>query len=191
MTAPSGACDRTMTVPHQSPSPCSTAADLGFSGSAVTTSPTHPTRSCLSRRFCCSAHLVAALLAPLAACSSSASTGAPDTKVTPSAAEAAQGVDFVDRVPLGHGCGCGCAVRSFHGWRPGGTGGGRPPAFDAVAYKQRNAVERCVTPQAVARPSDAHRQARHRLASRTPPRSHPHLGPQMTEETEPSAGRVA
>jgi hypothetical protein len=87
MTAPSGACDRTMTVPHQSPSPCSTAADLGFSGSAVTTSPTHPTRSCLSRRFCCPAHLVAALLAPLAACSSSASTGAPDTKVTPSAAE--------------------------------------------------------------------------------------------------------
>lgn len=40
--------------------------------------------------------------------------------------KAAQGVDFVDRAALGHGC----ALRSFHGWRPGGDAGsgtGRDP----------------------------------------------------------------
>lgn len=57
-----------------------------------------------------------------------------------------------------------------------GSAGGRPPSFGAEAYKQRNAVERCVNRPA-ARPGDANGQARHRLSGRTPPRRDPHPGP--------------
>lgn len=56
-----------------------------------------------------------------------------------------------------------------------GRAGGRPPAFDAESYKQRNTVERCIN-----RLRQWHGLAMRtdKLAvGRTPPRRHPHLDP--------------
>ncbi|MFI2318371.1 hypothetical protein [Streptomyces sp. CB00072] len=59
--------------------------------------------------------------------------------------------------------------------------GGRPPAFDREAYKQRNTVERCIQQdQSVARSGDPLRQDRHRLPRRSSHRRHLHLVSQMT-----------
>ena len=56
------------------------------------------------------------------------------------------------------------------------SSGGRPPAFDAEAYKGRNVVERSLQrPQAVARPGHPLRQARPDLPRRRRPARHHHL----------------
>ncbi|WP_405680476.1 MULTISPECIES: DUF6221 family protein [unclassified Streptomyces] len=52
---------------------------------------------------------------------------------------------------------------------------GRPPGFGAEAYKQRNAVERCINPLELARPGHTMRQTRDRVPGPTPPCRHPHL----------------
>lgn len=57
-----------------------------------------------------------------------------------------------------------------------GSAGGRPPAFDAEAYRRRNTVERSFQrPQAVARHRNPLRQTRRHLPRRRRPTSHHHL----------------
>lgn len=69
-----------------------------------------------------------------------------------------------------------------------GSNGGRPPAFDREAYKQRNTVERVhQQAQAVARPGHPLRQDRHHLPRRTPHRRHLHLVSEMIRKKRPGA----
>lgn len=56
-----------------------------------------------------------------------------------------------------------------------GSHGGRPPAFDRDAYKQRNTVERCINKLKQWRGLATRYDNRHHLPGGTPPRGHLHL----------------
>ena len=69
--------------------------------------------------------------------------------------------------------------------------GGRPPAFDAGAYRNRNFVERSFAyVKAMARVSDEIRQARYHLPGGSRDQRDPDMAP-LIKETCPSTVRIA